>query len=293
MADTIINSANSTAATEREIILSIVQDELLDAAMLRLTVREFPANKGDKSVEIPKFSASFDGPAAINTDGATTNDFQDIAFSTDVITLTEHVSLPYRITDRASTQSAVSVEAEAAKSAGRQMGIYMDDQILARLREASAAAPDHRIGLSGIAAQSQAGDNALTLEGITSARKLLNQQNLTGDTRFLVISPDQEKELLDLDQFRNADKYGAREALLNGEVGRIYGFRVMVHNRVTQYEAFAYTPDAVGIAVQKEVEMEQQRADVRLAATDWAFRLLMGSTVLDGGKKVVWMLGAA
>ena len=292
MADTIINSANSTAATEREIILSIVQDELLDAAMLRPTVTEYPANKGDKSVQIPKFSASFDGPAAINVDGATVNDFQDIAFDTDTIPLTEHVSLPYRITDRASLQSAVSVEAEAARSAGKQMGIYMDDQILAKLRGASAAGPDHRIGLSGIAAQSQAGDNALTLEGVTTARKLLNQQNLSGD-RFLVISPDQEKELLDLDQFRNADKYGAREALINGEVGRIYGFRVMVHNRVAQYEAFAYVKEAVAIAVQSEVEMETRRADPRLAATDYAFRLLMGSATLDGGKKVVWMLGAA
>jgi N4-gp56 family major capsid protein len=293
MADTIINSANSTAATEREIILSIVQDELLDAAMLRPTVREFPANKGDKSVEIPKFSASFDGPAAINTDGATASDFQDIAFSTDVITLSEHVALPYRITDRASMQSAVSVEAEAARSAGRQMGIYMDDQIIAKLQQASAAGPDHQVGLDGRANQSEAGDNALTLAGVTEARKLLNKQNLSPDGRFLVISPDQEKELLDLDQFRNAEKYGSREALLNGEIGRIYGFRVMVHNRLAQYECFAYHKDAVGIAVQKEVEFETDRADVRLAATDYAFRMLMGSVVLDGGKKVVWMLGAA
>lgn len=293
MADTIINSANSTAATEREIILSIVQDELLDAAMLRPTVREFPANKGDKSVEIPKFSASFDGPAAINTDGATTQDFQDIAFSTDVITLTEHVALPYRITDRASLQSAVSVEAEAAKSAGQQMGIYMDDQIIARLQEASAAGPDHQIGLDGRAGQSEAGDNKITLEGITTARKKLNEQNLQRDEKWLVISTCQEKELLDLDNFRNADSYGAREALLNGEIGKVYGFRVMVHNRLADYESFAYTRDAVGIAVQREVELETDRADVRLAATDYAFRMLMGSVVLDGGKKVVWMLGAA
>jgi N4-gp56 family major capsid protein len=293
MADTIINSANSTAATEREIILSIVQDELLDAAMLRPTVREFPANKGDKSVEIPKFTASFDGPAAINTDGATAGDFQDIAFGTDVITLTEHVALPYRITDRAALQSAVSVQAEAARSAGQQMGIYMDDQILARLREASAAGPDHRVGLDGRAGQSEVGDNKITLEGITEARKLLNKQNLQQSAKWLVISTDQEKELLDLDQFRNADKYGAREALLNGEIGRIYGFRVMVHNRVAQYESFAYTSDAVGIAVQQEIELETDRADVRLAATDYAFRMLMGSVVLDSGKKAVWMLGAA
>lgn len=290
MADTIINSANSTAATERETILSIVQDELLRAAKLRPTVREFPAQKGEKSIEVPKFTASFDGPAAINTDGATTSDFQDIAFGTDVITLTEHVTLPYRITDRASLQSAVSVEAEAARSAGKQMGIYVDNQIIAKLRGASTAAPDHVIDLDGTAATSLA--TAITLEGITEARRLLRVQNLETNGAFLVVSPNQEKELLDLDQFRNADKYGARDALLDGEIGRVYGFRVMVHNGLDANEAFAYTSDAVAIAMQKEVEMETQRADVRLQATDYAFTLLMGSVTLDGGKKVVWMDGA-
>lgn len=290
MADTIINSANSTAATEREIILSIVQDELLDAAMLRPTVREYPANKGEKSVSIPKFSTSFDGPQAQNVDGTTTVDFQDIAFGVDEILLDDWVSLPYRITDRASKQSSVNVEAEAARSAGKQMGIYMDDQIIARLREASTSAPDHKIDLDGSATHGTA--TALTLEGVTQARMLLNKQNIPMDNRFLVISPDLEKDLLDLDQFRNADKYGAREALLKGEIGMIYGFKVMVHNGIAANEAFAYSKDAVAIAVQQDVEFEQQRADVRLAANDYAFRLGMGSKVLSSGKKVVWLLGA-
>lgn len=293
MADSIINSANTTAATEREIILSIVQDELLDAATLRPTVTEYPAEKGAKSVEIPRFSSSFTGPLAQNPDGETNVDFQSYALTTDQILLDDFVSLPYRIPDRAAMQSAVNVQAESARSAGKHMGIFMDDQILARLKEASISAPDHRIGLDGRVLQTQAGDNAITLGGITTSRKLLNQQNVPMDNRFLVISPDQEKELLDLDQFRNADKYGSREALLNGEIGRIYGYRVMVHNRVTQFESFAYHKEAVGIAVQREVEFETQRADVRLAATDYAFRLGMGSKILDGGIKVVWMLGAA
>lgn len=290
MADVIINSANSTAATEREIILSIVQDELLKASMLRPTVQEYPAEKGAKSVSIPKFSTSFDGPQTQNPDGTTNVDFQEIAFALDEILLDDWVSLPYRITDRASQQSSVNVEGEAAVSAGRQMGIYMDDQIIARLREASTAAPDHKIDLDG--ANTHGVATALTLGGITKARMLLNKQNLPKDNRFFVASPDQEKVLLDLDQFSNADQYGSREALLNGEIGRIYGFRVMVHNGLAANECFAYHKDAVGIAVQKEVEYETQRADVRLAASDYAFRLAMGSKNLMGGRKNVWLLGA-
>lgn len=289
MADTIINSANSTAATEREIILSIVQDELLRASKLRPTVWEQPAPEGAKSVSVPKFTASFDGPVDVNPDGSTVSDFQDVAFGVDEILLNQHKVLPYRITDRAEMQSSVSAKGEAAKSAGKQMGIYIDDQIIARLREASTSAPDHLIDLDGSAASGSA--TGLTLEGITQARMLLNKQNLMGE-RWMVIAPELEKDLLDFDQFRNAEKYGSREALLNGEVGQIYGFRVIVHNGLNSNEAFAYEKEAVCIAVQQEVKFEEQRADVRLQATDYAFTLLMGSKIMDGGKKVVYLLGA-
>ena len=290
MADTPINSANSTAATEREIILSIVQDELLRAAMLRPTVTEIPVPAGAKNVSVPKYSQSFTGPAAVNPDGLTTSDFQNVAFDVDTINLDKHVLLPYRVTDRAEMQSAVDARGEAAKSAGQQMGIYIDDQIIAQLRNASAATPDHKIDLDGAALAGTA--TALTLGGITEARKLLNKQNLRSEARWLVIPPDQEKELLDLDNFKNAEKYGSREALIEGEIGRIYGFRVMVHNGLNSNECFAYEKEAVGIAVQQEIKFEEQRADVRLQATDYSFSLLMGDTIMDGGKKVVHLEGA-
>lgn len=290
MADVIMNSANSTSATEQDVILSIVQDELLRSAKLRPTVMEFPAEKGDKSVSIPKFTDSFNGPAAQNPDGSTNVDFQSITLGVDTIDLDDWVNLPYRVPDRASMQTRVNIEAEAARSAGQQMGIYIDNQIIARLREASAAAPDHRIDLDGAPAQGTA--TALTLAGVTQARALLNKQNVPMGDRFLVLPPDLEKDLLDLDQFSNADKYGAREALLDGEIGRIYGFRVLVSNGLDANEAFAYHKSCAAIAVQREVKFESQRADVRLQATDYSFSLGMGSQVLDGGKRQVWMKGA-
>jgi len=290
MADVIMSSAVSTAATEREIILSIVQDELLRAAKLRPTVTEYPAEKGAKTVSVPKFSGSFTGPATQNPDGSTSTEFQAVTFATDDILLDKWTNLPYRIPDRASEQSAVNVEGEAARSAGKQMGIYMDNLIITELRLASTAAPDHKIDLNGNATHGVA--TALTLAGVTEARRLLNVQNVPSDNRWFVASPTQEKALLDLDQFNNADKYGSREALLNGEIGRIYGFRVMVHSGLSANECFAYHSSAIAIAVQREVKFESQRADVRLQATDYSFSLGMGCEVMDDGVRQVYLLGA-
>jgi len=289
----IINSATTSAAVEREVILSIVQDELLKAAKLRPTVSDYSSSvsKGDKSVEIPKFTASFSGPTAQNVDGTTATALQAYTLGTDAIALNKHVNLPYRITDRASTQSAVNLEAEAAKSAGQHMGIYIDDQIIAQLRLASASTPDHIRALDDGGATSGVGA-AITLETIAVARQLLKEQNVPQDGLWLVIPPEQEKNIILIDNFRNADKYGSREALLEGEIGRIYGFRVMVHNGLAANEAFAYSPKAVGFAMQQEVKFESQRAPVDILATDYSFSLLMGDAVLSDGKLQVYMLGA-
>lgn len=292
MADVIVTSAGATSVTENTVINSIVQDELLRAAKLRPTVRDFSslAGKGDKEIVLPKFTTSFGGPAAQNADGATTVDFQSPVLGSDTISLDQWTNLPYRIPDRVSMQSKVNLEAELAQSAGRHYGNYMDDLIIAELRLGSAAAPDHLLDIDG--ADATALGTAITLDAISKARMLLNKQNASMDERYLAISPDQEKVIIDLDNFTHADKYGSRDALIDGEVGRIYGFRVIVHNGLNANEALAWQKDAVGIAVQKEVKFETQRADVRLQATDYSFSLGMGAEVLQGGKLNVRLQGA-
>lgn len=292
MADVIVTSAGATSVTENSVINSIVQDELLRAAKLRPTIRDYSSlvGKGDKEVVLPKFTTSFSGPAAQNVDGATNVDFQSPVLGADTIAIDDWTNLPFRIPDRVSMQSKVNLEAELAKSAGKHYGNYMDDLIIAQLRQGSAAAPDHLLDIDGT--DGTAVGTAISLSAISKARMLLNKQNVSMDERYLIISPDQEKVIIDLDNFISADRYGSRSALLDGEVGRIYGFSVIVHNGLNSNEALAYHKDACGMAVQREVKFETQRADVRLQATDYSFSLGMGAAVLQGGKLNIRLQGA-
>jgi N4-gp56 family major capsid protein len=289
MADAI----STTAATERDLVLSIVQDELNRNNFLRPTVMDLSSQavKGAKTIDVPKFTSGMPAPQSQNADGLTPVDLQAAVFAVDTITLNKWENLAYRVPDRQSMQSAISVEAELAKSAGARMGEYIDDQIIANLRLASAAAPDHDRDLDG-GATGGAGVTEITLNGISKARELLNRANVPMSDRWLVIPPEQEKALIDLDNFRNADKYGSREALLKGEIGEIYGFRVMSHNGLAANEAVAYHKSCTAVAVQQEISFESQRADVTIQATDYSFKLGMGDTVLDGGKRQVYMHSA-
>ena len=52
-------------------------------------------------------------------------------------------------------------------------------------------------------------------------------RNETTDPFVCIVSADQTKDLLDSSQFLNADQYGGREPLLNGEIGKIFKIKIV------------------------------------------------------------------
>ena len=276
----------NTGPTEMDLILSIVQEELIRKAKLRPTVVDLSsqAEKGLKSIEIPRYDSHFANPAAQNPDGETATATQTVDFDTDVLDLDKWVTLPYDIPDRISRQSRVNLEAELAGSAGRTFGKYIDDELIVALRAAAdgtGGLPDHRIQLSG------GTNDEITLEDITEARRLLNVADVSEDDRVLLVSPDQEKVMLNIDNFIKANEYGSREGLLDGEIGRVFGFRVMVHNGLASAEAIAYQKQAVAYAMQKDMMFESRRATLGLQKTEYAFSAGWGTVTLEQGVKQV------
>lgn len=280
-----ITSAANTGSTEMELISRIVQTELLENTVVMGTVMDYSsmAEQGLKSIEIPRFEADttpgsgrFGGPSAQNPDGETEVTTKTATLTTDRIDLDQWVNLPYRIPDRVKEQSRVPLEAELARKAGKEMAIYMDQAIVDTLDASTTTL-----------AYSDTVNEDLQLNDITAARRILNRNNVPQDQRFLLISPEKEEDMLNIENFIHADKYGAREALLNGEIGRVYGFRVVVSNLLSQEQAFAYHREAVGFAIQKQVKFETDRPKVGLQVTDYGYSLGWGYTHMYDSKKCV------
>lgn len=74
-------------------------------------------------------------------------------------------------------------------------------------------------------------------------RMELNKQNVPTDNRFAVISPEFEAVILGDNRFIDASKYGTNTPIMNGEIGRAIGFRILVSNNLP--EGTAGTPPAV------------------------------------------------
>ena len=280
-------TSTETGDLENDLILSVVQDELIRTAKLQPTVMNMSASvsKGDKSINIPRYDSHFSAPAAQNPDGTTAVVAQTVDFAVDSLDLDKWVTLPYEIPDRISQQSKVNLEAELAASAGRTFGMYIDDQLIVALRAASSATPNHRIQLSG------ATNTQVTLDDIANARQLLNQADVKEEDRYLLVSPAQERAMLNITNFIDADKYGAREGLLNGEIGRVFGFKVIVHNGLSDAECIAYQREAVAFAMQKEMQFETRRASLGLQKTEYAFSAGWGTVTLEQGVKQVLING--
>ncbi len=275
-------SAANTGPTEMDLILAMVQDELARNAIVRPTVLDLSSQveSGIKSIEIPRYDTHFTDPSTQPQDGDSTE--QTVNFDNDVLNLDVWKTLPWSIPDQVALQSRIPLESELARSAGQKMAVFIDDQIIAKLKLASSAAPDHVIQMTG------AGNAVLTLADISNARMLLKKANVPQDGLVMLISPEQEKAVIDMDTFHNADSYGSREALLNGEVGRIYGFKVIVSNGLSGAEAIFYHRTAVAFAAQKNVSYETRRADLTKQKTQYSFSLGMGFVLLEEGRKQVF-----
>jgi len=285
----VFTTAN-VGSLEDVVILSIVQEQLLSKAVVRPTVEDMSAQatKGVKQIDVPNFASAFGAPDVQNPDGSTEVAFKTLDLAQDSLNLDQWKNLPYRIPDRLSMQNRVDLEAKMATSAGQEMAIDLDEYVIAQMRNGASTSID----LDGNAIPGAA--TAITLAGINEARAILKKANVTDldGGMVLLVSVEQEKNMLNIANFISAEKYGAREALLNGEIGRVYGMRAVVSNLLADNESYAYHRSCMAFAAQKDVSFERQRSKVTLQAWEYSFSVGYGATILDGGKRVVKMVGA-
>ena len=268
-----------TGATGQDLVAAIVQQQLLANTIFMGTIRDESARatKGAKSVSFPR-TGNLDPVAKVEN---VATDSQALTFAADQLALNQHFQTLVRLEDIADVQSIVDVPGEILMRAAAGMALKFDSAIYAALKDgASASSPDNIVnhyGSSGV----------ITRTKILAARKLLNDQNVPMTDRFMAISTDQEAQLLDIDQFVSAEKYGDQTPLLNGELGRLFGFRIMMSTTVEDNVTLYYHKSALAFARQIDPKWETQRAPLEHLADAYSLSSLYGVKVLDSGKRVV------
>jgi len=76
--------------------------------------------------------------------------------------------------------------------------------------------------------------------------------------KFLVVHPNDLKAILTTDLFMDASKYGSAEPILNGEIGKIAGLKVLVTTQISQGTALVVDPDRAGwMAIRRRLDMKR------------------------------------
>lgn len=91
---------------------------------------------------------------------------------------------------------------------------------------------------------------------ITTAVSMIKAKNWA--PKYLLIHPDQLKGILLSTMFIDASKYGSNEPILNGEIGKLAGLKILVSSNMTSGSAIVIDSDrGAWMAIRRHVDMKR------------------------------------
>mgnify|MGYP001306981098 CR=1 FL=1 len=277
MADVIMGKTE-TEATAIDVISNVVQSFLIQESKLLGTVTDYSslAVKGAKSITLPKSGGFLVNDKVENVAVSA----QSISYSGDVLNLNKHKVIQALVEDISDWQASIPVIQDALMKATKAIALQVDLDIIEALKLASAADPDHQIKYIDTV------NNILALGDILAQRKLLVDQNIDPRTCFIGIGSLKEAEMLNISNFIDASKYGTNEAVMMGEIGKVFGMKVILHTAF-ENNMIAWHPSAVGYAIQQGMRYQNEK-DLANLGVRHSLDMLYGVTTLDAGKRQVY-----
>ena len=271
----------ATDAMKQTIIANIVQRQLIAKSVLAATVRnvsEFAVDGSDE-IEFPKTS-NF---TVVKKVSGTAVSAAALTYSTDKLLLNEHAVIQWLIEKKANKQSAINLETanllNAANAHAKQVDLDIHAAMIAGV---SAAGPDHVIAFAGA---------TFGRADIVKAMELLDIQEIPNELRYMAIHPSEFATLLNITDFVDASKFGSSAPLINGEIGQLFGMKVLKSTVVTAGRPVIYQQEACALGFQLLPQFDSDK-DLSNLAMRYSLDQLYGAKVMQSGVGIV-RLGAA
>jgi len=219
---------NTTAAT---FIPEIWSDEIIASYEKSLVVKplvramSMVGKKGD-TIRIPKpdrGSASAKGvEAQVTLIAGTTGEL--------VINVDQHFEYSRMIEDITDVQALNSLRSFYTTDAGYALATQVDTALIAEANSGFTAKKSFVSG--GIADEAGATTTAFNDEGLRAAIQILDDNDVPGDSRVLVIPPAVKMAMLGVSNYISSD-FVAGSPVVNGKLGSIYGVDLYVSTNLT------------------------------------------------------------
>ena len=225
--------------------------------------------------------------AAALTEGTATP-VTSMAFDQVTVTFAEY-GLAKQVSEIQLSYGISSVFNDITMNMGAALAEKKDDVLIAAL-VAGAKTTRYVNGVTaGSITSADVFETDLIVDGITDMRKEKRAASV------LVIHPQQENPLLKDSQFVDASIYGGREVLMNGEIGKYLGLRVISYNRITSgtensvtvYNALLLGPRASVLAQKISPKIRWKEDSVLDRAITFEAHEAYGTSVLNSESIVV------
>lgn len=233
------------------------------------------AEKEGSSIKVPKIGALTTNAKAAGS--AVT--VQDATSSNATITLNQHREATFVIEDF-----------DTAVSSGNLLQMYIDSAMSAACEKVDADIAGLYSGLSQTVTGSANG-TALTNAILIAGRKQLSDAKAPKEDRSMVVGTEAYAQLLGLDSFVSAEKYGSSTPVMEGELGKIFGFKVFESQSIvtaTADQNLMFHKRAFGLAVRplpldasgdnvRQVIVTDQESGLSVRVTIWYNANVLGT----------------
>lgn len=275
---------------QEALVAEVVQRELQGAAKLAGLFPDFSelVGKGTSELKIPRA----DSFSVRSRDNATPTPAiaDNLTFGFDKIQLNKSKYVYYVIPGDVELDAKPSYELTAAARAASAHARDMDIARIDALWTGAQSANDFDF-LSGTTSIEEA---------LLSMIKKADDLNMLDDgNRFLVVKPEQRKQLLGVANFVQADRYGSSTPIVSGELGSLYGVRVIMTNlngatNATLGGAFGdgkmmlIHRESLGFAFHRQPQHDMEKA-IEYGAGSMAhtWDVKYGLTAMQGGALIV------
>ncbi len=219
---------NTTAAT---FIPEIWSDEIIASYEKSLVVKplvramSMVGKKGD-TIRVPKpdrGSASVKGAETqVTLIAGTTGEL--------VISIDQHFEYSRMIEDITDVQALNSLRSFYTQDAGYALATQVDSALIAEANTGFTAKKSFVAG--GIADEAGATTTAFNDAGLREAIQILDDNNVPGDSRVLVIPPAVKRDMLGVSNYVSSD-FVTGQPVVNGKIGSLYGVDIFVSTNLT------------------------------------------------------------
>lgn len=183
-----------------------------------------------------------------------------------VVTIDQHFEYSRLIEDITDVQALSSLRRFYTEDAGYALATKIDSALIAEANSGFTAQKSFVSG--GLADESGATTTAFNDAGFRAAIQILDDNNVPGDSRVIVIPPAVKTEMLGISNYISSD-FVTGQPVVNGKIGSLYGVDIFVSTNLTgnsgEANCILMHKDALVLAEQMGVRVQTQYKQEYLA----------------------------